>query len=475
MSQETPDYLQVARIPHILVVDDDEGARLSLVRILESADYFCETATNGEEALDMIEEHDYDLVLSDLRMPKMDGIALLTAMASQDNMPAIIVVTAHGEMKLAIEATRLGAYDFLIKPIDRQHLLLAAARALEHQRLLFLNRRLSRQLAHPPTFEHLVGKSPVMLELFRDIAQIAPSEAIILITGESGTGKEQIAKAIHNRSKRKDSRFNVVDCSAIPENLVESVLFGHKRGAFTGANRDQAGLLGYSDGGTVFFDEIGELPIHLQAKLLRVIQERSFIPVGSQEPVSVDIRILAATNRDLKEEIKAGNFREDLYYRLNVVPIHLPPLRERREDIAALAYHFLDEFSETKTHITGISPEAMGSLENYKWPGNVRELRNAIERAVSLSTSDQIEREDLPEPIRKEAPTPVENSSIQNESKLETYEKFRQKSDRDYLSRLMMHVGGNVSKGAELAGVSRKVMYKLLNECELDPQSFRGD
>jgi DNA-binding NtrC family response regulator len=476
MNNKPDQLLGDMRIPRVLVVDDDEGVRLALTRILESADYFCKSAENGEDALDKLRHDDFDLILSDLRMPKMDGMALLAAVAKLGRPPVTIVVTAHGETNLAIEATRLGAYDFLCKPIDRQHLLLAVARALEHGRLLAMNQKLSRRLAHPPTFEHLIGKSPAMLEIFRMVAQVAPTDAVVLLTGESGTGKEQIAKALHNRSLRRDQRFNVVDCGAIPENLVESVLFGHKRGAFTGADRDHAGLLGYSDGGTVFFDEIGELPIHLQAKLLRVIQERCFTPVGGNETVSVDIRIIAATNRDLKEEVRKGGFREDLYYRINVIPIHLPPLRERGDDVAALALHFLDEFSERFPNVSGFAPQALEQLRGYAWPGNVRELRNAVERAISLSAGPLIQVEDLPPQLREIVTEGLRpSSSPENSSSLEDYESFRRKSDRDYLSRLLVLEGGNVSRAAQHAGISRKVLYKLLEDNDLDPQSFRTD
>lgn len=455
--------------PRILVVDDELAVRHTFVEMLAPHGYICQTAGNGQEAMEAMARTEFDLIVSDIRMPTMDGLELLSAVAERSSRTIAVIVTAYADMDLAVEATRRGAYEFLCKPVDQRQLNLAVARSLEHRRLVFENRRLSRKVAHPPTFANLTGQSSVMLDVFRMVAQVARTNATILLTGESGTGKEQVARAIHRESSRHDKRFNVVNCGAIPEHLLESVLFGHRKGAFTGAASDHTGIIGYSDGGTVFFDEVGELPLHLQVKLLRVLQERTFQPLGAEEEVSVDIRIIAATNRNLKEAVTAGAFREDLYYRLNVIPIHLPPLRERGRDVEVLAQHFLDEFAEQFPDVEGFAPETLAALGRHSWPGNVRELRNAVERAVNLAKSSQILVEDLPGEVR-DAPARLDTPT---HGAIEDWSSYLLKVQHAYLSRLLALHDGNVRRAAALAGMSRKSLYKMLRDVDLEPEAFR--
>ena len=458
----------------ILVADDEPLVRAVYIEMLQEEGYVCRGAADGGEALRLLDEGPCDLLLSDVRMPNVDGLTLLSAVGERFPNLSTIVVTAHSDVNLAVEATRRGAFDFLCKPVDSQELRLSVARALEQRRLLALTRKLTGQVERPPTFANLVGQSRAMLAVYRVIAQAAGTGMSILLTGESGTGKEEVARAIHSLSPRKENRLNVVNCAAIPEALIESVLFGHRRGAFTGATYDFQGLIGASDGGTVFFDEIGEMPLHLQPKLLRVIQERSFIPVGAGKEVEVDIRIISATNCDLSREVSEGRFRQDLFYRLNVIPIELPPLRERGEDIPELAFHFLDELASDFPDVTGISEQAMACMQAYPWPGNVRELRNAIERAVSLTGNTTIQLADLPEGVRAaEGMGYVLSSPSSVVEKLEDWQSYLQERKREYCSQVLTVYEGNVSHAARHAAMSRKAFYKILRDADLDPRAFR--
>ncbi|HBF33581.1 TPA: sigma-54-dependent Fis family transcriptional regulator [Candidatus Sumerlaeota bacterium] len=460
--------------PRVLVVDDEPKVLEALVHILGAGGYACQTASNGEEALALLTTADVEIIVCDLKMPKMGGMELIRALAKTKSRSIVIILTGHGDIDQAVEATRLGAYDFLSKPVSSAHLLISVARALEYRRLEIQNTRLTRQIAYRPTLGGLVGESAPMLEVFRLIAQVAPTDISILVTGETGTGKEEVARAIHRHSLRHDKRFSVVDCAAIPENLLESILFGHKKGAFTGAERNNIGLLAHSDGGTVFFDEIGDLPLLMQSKLLRVLQERTFTPVGDVNPMSVDIRVVAATNRNLQEDVREGRFREDLFFRLNVLNIHIPPLRDRRSDISLLAFHFLEQFMDRFPHLTAFTQETISAFLRYNWPGNVRELRNAVERAASLSITDALQFDDLPDAIREFCVAgPTSATAALPTPTGENLVTFRSRAEREYLISLMIQHQGNISHAAQSAGTARNTFYKMLRDAGLRVEDFR--
>ncbi|MHC1744074.1 MAG: sigma-54-dependent transcriptional regulator [Syntrophobacteraceae bacterium] len=382
--------------PKILVVDDDAAHRLMLATLLDEWGYRVEEAPDGQAALDAIRARPVDLILMDMRMPNMDGIEATKAIAGYNPSIPIVIMTAYSSVATAVDAVKAGAFDYLTKPIDFDALKLTLERALEHTRLREENERLRRQLAQFQVPE-IIGSSAAMRRLIEMIGMVAPTEATVLITGESGTGKGLIARAIHAHSGRAKKPLVEVNCAAIPESLVESELFGHEKGAFTGADRLRRGRFSLADGGTIFLDEIGDLPTSAQAKLLRVLQEGDIQRVGSDMALPVDVRVLAATNRDLTKMVPDGAFREDLYYRLNVVAIEAPPLRERIEDIPSLSQHFLKVFSEkNRKAVKGITPQAMDRLLKHPWPGNIRELENVIERSVILLRGEYVSEKELP-------------------------------------------------------------------------------
>jgi two-component system response regulator HydG len=384
----------------VLVVDDDEGARSALRQLLTSENYTVDTAADGAEALERVAEHPPDVVVTDLDMPRMNGMQLLAELHERNRDLPVIVVTSAVELRSAVSAMRAGAVDYIAKPVEFDELLLALERAIEQHRIVVENENLRRQLREQQGegIAGLLGTSPVMQALYRVAKQVAPSRATVLITGESGTGKGELARAIHALSPRAGKPFVAVHCAALAETLLESELFGHEKGAFTGADRRRAGRFEQANEGTIFLDEVGEIPAATQIKLLTVLQERRFERVGGNESVKVDVRIVAATNRDLAADVAAGRFREDLYYRLNVVGIEMPPLRFRGGDVLALAEHFLQRFAlENHKPISGFSDRAKTKLRSYRWPGNVRELENAIERAVVLCEGDVLEDAHLPQ------------------------------------------------------------------------------
>jgi len=380
----------------ILVVDDEKNYLLVMETLLAEEGYEVLTAESGEQALRLMEDSDLDLVLTDMKMPRMDGIELLSRIKEvQPHLP-VIMMTAFATVDKAVEAMKKGAFDYITKPFENEELMLTIRKALDMNRLVRENRELTKALRERYGFGNIIGKSKSMLNIYRVIEKVSETRANVLITGESGTGKELIARAIHFNSPRSKGPFVAVNCSALAETLLESELFGHEKGAFTGAHATRKGRFELSSGGTLFLDEIGEMSPNLQAKLLRVLQERTIERVGGSETIAVDVRVIAATNRDLKQEVTAGRFRDDLFYRLNVVHIHLPPLRDRPDDLPALAAHFIKKFSqENKRPDLKISPAALRRIYAYSWPGNVRELENAIERAVILCSGDTIEPEDL--------------------------------------------------------------------------------
>ncbi len=381
----------------IMVVDDELSMREFLSIMLRKHGYQVDVAGSGEEALDKIERELYDLVITDLSMPRIDGMTVLQRVKDVSPTTAVILVTAYATTESAIEAMKRGAYDYIIKPFKVDELKIIIENALEQRRLVTENQLLRQELESRYGFGNLIGGSPSMLEVYDLIRKVKDTRTNVLVYGESGTGKEMVARAIHYNGGRKEFPFVAINCGAIPENLIESELFGHKKGAFTGAITNKPGLFQTADGGTIFLDEIGEMPLNTQVKLLRVIQERSFKSLGGIEEIKVNVRVVAATNRDLAQEVKAGRFREDLYYRLNVIQIRLPPLRERMEDLPHLVDHFMVKFTqEYDKPIRGVHEETLRALMSYHFPGNIRELANIIERAIALESADRIQRSSLP-------------------------------------------------------------------------------
>ncbi len=382
----------------VLVVDDDRAGLESVRLVLEREGFRVLGAESGREALDLLRAERVHLVLTDLMMPGMDGVDLLKAVRQVQPGTDVILMTAYGTIEKAVEAIQLGASDFLTKPLKRFMILRAVNKVAERQSLLVENQQLRKRLEELSRDREIIGNSSQMRQLLDLVRQVGPTSGRVLIQGESGTGKELVARALHVRSERRDKPFVAINLAAIPESLVEAELFGHEKGAFTGADRRKPGRFEQADGGTLFLDEVGEMPLHLQPKILRAIQEREFYRVGGTDPVRVDVRILACTNRRLEDEVKAGRFREDLFYRLNVITLVIPPLRDRRDDVPLLAQAFVDKFNAVNhKSVQGITRDAMGVLSDYAWPGNVRELENVIERAVILCTSGMIDRADLPD------------------------------------------------------------------------------
>jgi two-component system response regulator AtoC len=446
-------------VRRILIVDDEENIRLVLRTLLKRHGYEVETASSGEEALPLVESFGPDVVLADVRMPKMGGLDLLATLRAKGHDATVIVMSAYGNLDQAIEAMKAGAYDYIQKPFKNDEVVLALKKAEEREVLRRENRALREEIRKEHRFEDLLAKSTQMQEVFRTIAKIADYKTTVLVTGESGVGKELVARAIHRRSSRRGGPFIAVNCGAIPENLLESELFGHKKGAFTDAVHDRRGLFEDASTGTLFLDEIGELPLGLQVKLLRVLEDEMIRRLGETRDIKVDVRIIAATHRDLLAETKAGRFREDLFYRLNVLPIHTPPLRERREDIPLLIEHFMSRNNtRLRSNIGGIDSEARRLLFEYGWPGNVRELENTIERAMVLAEGDHIVASDLPERIR-EAQDPVQ---VQLASGELSVKKTTRIIEEILIRRALQKTKGNRTRAAEFLEIShRALLYKI--------------
>ncbi len=444
-----------SRRGRVLVVDDEPNARSALAELLRGEGYTVETAADGFKALAKTAELDPDVVLTDLKMPGMDGIELMQKLRSQDPDVSVLVMTAFGAVETAVRAMQQGATSYLTKPINLDELLLVLDRALEHRALRVESQELKRELQDHRGSHKIIGSSPGMQEVLAQVALVAPSRATVLLTGESGTGKELIAAALHEASPRARGPFIKLHCAALAESLLESELFGHERGAFTGAERRREGRFERANGGTLFLDEVGEIPLNMQVKLLRVLQEREFERVGGTHPVQTDVRLVAATHRDLKQLVAEGRFREDLYYRLRVIEIHLPPLRSRSGDLSALAMYFLERHARDNGRtVTGFSAEAMAALHRYGWPGNVRELENVIERAVVLAQSPLIELRQLPAELVADGSAERSGPSAPHAT-LEELE-------RHAILTTLEAVGGSTSRAAEVLGISvRKVQYKL--------------
>jgi two-component system response regulator AtoC len=443
----------------VLAVDDEENIRLVLRTLLKKHGYDVEVADSGEAALAALESFDPDVILTDVRMPRMGGLDLLATLKAKQHPATVIVMSAYGNVDMAIEAMKAGAYDYVSKPFKPDEIVLALRKAEERESLRRENRALREQIQRDNQFESILAKSREMLEIFRTIAKIADFKTTVLITGESGTGKELVARAIHGRSNRKSAPFVAINCGAIPENLLESELFGHKKGAFTDATADRRGLFEEASGGTLFLDEIGELPVNLQVKLLRVLQEESIRRLGDTKDVKVDVRIIAATHRDLAADVKAGRFREDVFYRIHVLSIHIPPLRERREDLSLLIEHFVvRNNARLGTNIRGLSVEARKVLLEYAWPGNIRELENTIERAMVLAESDLLQVSDLPERVR-EALDPVQVRLASGELSIK---KTTAAIEEILIRRALQKTKGNRTRAADLLEIShRALLYKI--------------
>jgi len=443
----------------ILIVDDDEGLRESLELVLASEGYEVSSAADADGALRAIEAAPVDVVLCDLRMPGQDGLELLPQLARRLPGATLLLMSAYGTADLAIEALKRGAYDYLAKPFQPAEAILAIRKARERERLRRANQLLQRDLSRAVGERPIVAASQPMIEVLELVERAAEYKTTVLLTGESGTGKEVLARAVHAQSPRRNEAFVAVNCAAIPENLLESELFGHAKGAFTGADRARRGLFVEADGGTLFLDEIGELPVPLQAKLLRVLQEEEVRPVGESKPRRVDVRVLAATARDLEREVAAGRFREDLFYRLNVLRILVPPLRERRADIPLLADHFLARFREALGKpVRTLTDEALEKLVAYRWPGNVRELENVIERAVILSAGPRLGPSDLPPNVAAHGTEPAGD---EDEGDL-SLRRARRAVEIELIRRALEATGGNRTHAARRLGIShRALLYKL--------------
>src|SRR5918995_7212152 len=451
----------------ILVIDDEAAIRDSLRMILEYEGYEFLGAASGQDGLAMVERENPDLVFLDIKMPGMDGLEVLQRIKAADETVPVVMISGHATVTTAVDATKLGALDFIEKPLASERVLVTIRNALDRSRLADENRSLKRvvEVRH-----QIVGESPHLKKVMDAIRRAAPTNATVLITGESGVGKELVARAIHRNSLRSRERFIQVNCAAIPDDLIESELFGHEKGSFTGATEKQIGKFEQADKGTIFLDEVGDMSVKTQAKVLRVLQEGEVERLGSARTIKVDVRVIAATNKQLEEEIEKGNFREDLYFRLAVIPIYVPPLRERREDIPLLVRHFVDLFSrENNFRPKKITPAAMELLQRYRWKGNIRELRNAVERLIIMTPSDVIDVADVPETIRVDIPT--RPSGDQDGIRPGTLREHKEVSERAFLVQKLRETGWNISKTAELIDTPRSNLYKKLEQYNIKQES----
>jgi two-component system nitrogen regulation response regulator NtrX len=440
---------------NILIVDDESGIRESLKGVLEDEGYKAGEAENGEACLNLLGKHGFDLVLLDVWLPGMDGLDTLQKIRELDNPPEVIMISGHGTIETAVRATKLGAYDFLEKPLSIDRTLNLIKHAIDAKALRRENRELKRQLQSKSV---IAGDSVPMKALRQQISIMAPTNGRVLIYGESGTGKELVAHAIHAQSLRKEEMFVEVNCAAIPEDLIESELFGHRHGSFAGAKSEKEGQFQKANGGTLFLDEVGDMSLKTQSKVLRTLDEQRFTPVGSADPITVDVRVIASTNKDLEEEISKGNFREDLFYRLNVIPFFVPPLRERKEDIPLLARYFLKEFAAAYgKRSREMTDDAIHTLTRYAWPGNVRELRNVIERIVIMNpTTTKFERKHLPPLVYRDGSRRAVGAEFS------TLHQARDAYERDYILKKLDENHGNVSRTAEMLGLERSHLYRKM-------------
>ncbi len=442
----------------ILVVDDEKIIRESISFILKKEGFSVSEAENGKAAYDKLLAESFDLIITDLEMPEMKGIELLEHAMHINPESIVVIITAYGSLDTAIAALRNGASDYILKPIEFDELLVKIRRLLTHRKLVLENQYLRKELKREHNFSHIVGKSPEMNKVYDIIQKVATSDSTILISGLSGTGKELVARAIHFNSRRATMPFIAVNAGAIPESLIESELFGHKRGSFTGAMTDKAGYFKAADGGTLFLDEISEMPIHLQVKLLRAIEQKEITPVGMSTPIAIDVRFLASTNRDLQQEIAQGRFRQDLYYRLNVVEVHLPALEDRKADIPLLVEHFVAKYkAEMRKNIKGVNNEVMRLLMQHEWKGQIRELENIIERAVIFCSGDFISLDDLPEFLHAQSGVTISSEKASLETAMNDFE-------RQYITMILRKNNHNKEQAALDLGISLPTLYRRIKD-----------
>ncbi len=444
----------------VLVIDDEESIRDSMSQVLRKEGYRVRSAASGQEGLNLFSAEAFQIVFVDLKLPGTSGLDVLSRIKEADPQTPVIIITGYASIESAVEAMKRGAFDYLTKPFTPEEVRVVAGKALESRRLLIENISLRRELEAKTEFELVVGRGSAISRVLDVVRRVSPSESTILITGESGTGKELVAREIHRHSLRRNAPFVVVDCGALVETLFESELFGHVKGSFTGAHETKHGRFEVAEGGTIFFDEISNIGLNIQAKLLRAIQEREVSRIGSSKAIKVDVRILAATNEDLAQAVRMGKFREDLFYRLSVVPIQLPPLRERKEDIPLLVDHFLQKYNKrTKKNISGVSSRVLKALKEYDWPGNIRELENTIERAVVLSQGDGIELEDLMYHGISARVTGAGSISGKSQT-LEDMEK-------EYIRAVLRAQNGNRTRTAEVLGIDRKTLWAKIRKYKI--------
>jgi two-component system, NtrC family, nitrogen regulation response regulator NtrX len=469
----------------ILVIDDEAAIRDSLKMILEYEGYEVLTAPTGEDGIAQAEREAPDLLFLDVKMPGMDGLEVLQRLRHFVEVTPIVVISGHGTVSTAVEATKLGAFDFIEKPLERERVLVTVRNAIDSRRLRTENRSYKRDAEKR---YQIVGESPLLARVREAMGKAAPTNATVLIWGESGVGKELVARAIHRESLRRDGPFVQVNCAAIPDELIESELFGHEKGSFTGASDRQIGKFEQADKGTIFLDEIGDMSLKTQAKVLRVLQEQELERLGSNRIIKVDVRVIAATNKNLEEEILRGTFREDLFYRLNVIPIHVPPLRDRKDDLASLVRHFADLFSrENNFRRKTFTATAMDRLKQHHWRGNIRELRNFVERLIIMSPADQIDVKDLPDfgsagrpgeatPLTAASPAdagaiPVATSSVTDWMRASTLQEFKSTSERAFLVNKLRENSWNISKTAEVIDTPRSNLYKKLEQYQISQET----
>ncbi len=444
---------------NILVVDDERTIRDSIKTVLEDDGYETDTASNGKEALELVNEKDYEIIITDLKMPEMDGMELVEQCQHICPQTSVVIITAHASLESAIKALRMGAYDYILKPFDFEDVLLKIKRLLKHKELVLENQALRREVEDRYNFSNIVGKSPQMQNVFELIRKVAKTKGNVLITGKSGTGKELVARAIHYNSDRKNKPFVPINCGAVVGTLMESEFFGHKKGSFTGAVRDKDGHFKMANGGTLFLDEVGDIPLHLQVKLLRAIEESEIQPVGSASPIKIDVRIIAATNRDLMEAVDQGTFRDDLYYRLNVVEIRLPSLNERREDIPLLVEHFIRKYNtELNRNVINADNETMRILMNYPYKGGIRELENVIERALILSEGEYITKKDLPPNM-----VDVEYAAPTSDRLKDAVAAF----EREHIAHVLKKYNNNKEEAARVLDISLSSLYRKMDELNI--------
>jgi two-component system, NtrC family, nitrogen regulation response regulator NtrX len=450
----------------ILVIDDEAAIRDSLRMILEYEGYEFLGAASGQDGLAMVERENPDLVFLDIKMPGMDGLEVLQRIKAADETVPVVMISGHATVTTAVDATKLGALDFIEKPLASERVLVTIRNAMDRSRLADENRSLKRvvEVRH-----QIVGESPHLKKVMDAIRRAAPTNATVLITGESGVGKELVARAIHRNSLRSRDRFVQVNCAAIPDDLIESELFGHEKGSFTGATEKQIGKFEQADKGTIFLDEVGDMSLKTQAKVLRVLQEGEVERLGSARTIKVDVRVIAATNKNLEDEIEKGTFREDLYFRLAVIPVYVPPLRERKDDIPLLVRHFADLFArDNNFRPKRVTPAAMDVLQRHRWKGNIRELRNTVERLIIMTPADSIDLPDLPESIRVDGPSRgPDNEAV----KAGTLREHKEVSERAFLVQKLRDTGWNISKTAELIDTPRSNLYKKLEQYNIKQES----